>query len=1176
ANGGNDTSAPQTFTITVTLVNHPPSFTKGPDQTVFENAGAQTVNPWATAISPGPPNESGQTVTFNITGNTNAALFSAGPAISPTGVLTYTPATNANGTATITIVLQDNGGGNDTSPPQTFVITVTPVNQPPTFTIGPDQSVLENSGLHTVTGWATNIAPGPPNESGQTVTFNVTGNDNPTLFSAGPAIAPDGTLTYTPATNMSGVAHITIVLQDNGGTANGGVDTSAPQTFTIGVLLVNQPPSFTKGPDQTVLEDAGAQSVAGWATAISPGPPNEVGQTVTLNVTGNTNAALFSAGPAIAPDGTLTYTPAPNANGTATITIVLQDSGGTANGGNDTSAPQTFIINVTAVNDPPTFTGGPNQTVLANAGAQTVVTWATNISAGPPDESGQTLTFTVTNDNNALFTIQPAVDPITGNLTYTLSGTSGTANVTVVLKDSGGTANGGNDTSAPQTFTITVAPLPAVASTTPANGAKNVALNATVTVVFNQAVTVSGGWFLIDCTKSGPRTTTTATFGTADNITYVITPNNPFADGETCTLTVYAANVTGPIGGAHPASDFTSTFQSNIPPTVTGNAPANGALNVPVNTTITVTFSEPVNVTASAFTLECPTGSAVPFAVTPPPPGGTTFTLTPTANLPGGVICTVTVVAAQVTDVDANSAMASNFTFSFTTLPPPVAANDTYTQTVLGNMPVDSTKISFSVLTNDTLNGGTITASDTTSAHGGAVTLNASTGTFTYNPAAGYRGADTFTYTLTNASGSATATVTLNISGMIWFINNNIGTNGDGRFGSPFNALSPFSTINNGGANHPLAGDTIFAYESANPYTGSLTLLDTQRVIGQDATSRLSTLSGLTPPSSSPAFPAMNATAGQTATINGNLVLGSGNSIAGFTLGTSGVTSLQGPSGGSVGTLTINDVTINNPVGQALNLLGGAPGGTIVGNGFVSVTSGSGANNVNLGNLGGTLTIAGGALSGRSGVAFNVSGGAGTVSYAGTISSGAQNAVTVASHTGGTVTFSSTIGGASVNLTSNTGATITFTGKLTLSSGAATAFNANVGGTVTANATGSTLTATTGTALNVANTTIGAAGLTFQSISANGGASGIVLNNTGTSGGLTVTGTGAASSGGTIQNTSSHGIVLTSTKNASFNNMNIQNTGGSGVRGTTAVTNFTFTNGTINNSGTGGGNQESS
>src|SRR5207245_366620 len=135
-------------------------------------------------------------------------------------------------------------------------------------------------------------------------------------------------------------------------------------------------PSFTKGADQTVLEDAGPQSVANWATAISKGPPDESGQTLTFVVTANTNSALFTAGgqPAISANGTLTYTPAANANGSATITLVLKDNGGTANGGQDTSAAQTFVINVTAVNDAPSFTKGPDQTVLEDAGPQSVAT----------------------------------------------------------------------------------------------------------------------------------------------------------------------------------------------------------------------------------------------------------------------------------------------------------------------------------------------------------------------------------------------------------------------------------------------------------------------------------------------------------------------------------------------------------------------------------------------------------------------------------------------------------------------------------------------------------------------------------------------------------------------------------------------------------------------------------
>src|SRR4029079_18341060 len=98
-----DTSPPQTFTITVNPVNDAPSFIKGADQTVNEDAGAQTVNTWATNLSAGPPNESAQSLTFLITNNSNAALFSVQPSVSSDGTLTYTPAANAFGSAMITL-----------------------------------------------------------------------------------------------------------------------------------------------------------------------------------------------------------------------------------------------------------------------------------------------------------------------------------------------------------------------------------------------------------------------------------------------------------------------------------------------------------------------------------------------------------------------------------------------------------------------------------------------------------------------------------------------------------------------------------------------------------------------------------------------------------------------------------------------------------------------------------------------------------------------------------------------------------------------------------------------------------------------------------------------------------------------------------------------------------------
>ena len=314
----------------------------------------------------------------------------------------------------------------------------------------------------------------------------MTGNTNPGLFAVAPSVSPTGTLTYTPAPNTSGTATITLVAQDDGGTANGGVDTSVPQTFVITVTAVNDPPSFTEGPDQTVLEDAGPRSVPNWATGVSAGPPDESGQTVSFVVTGNTNPGLFAVAPAISSSGTLTYTTAPNANGAATITVLARDNGGTSNGGVDSSPPQTFVITVTPVNDPPTFSKGPNLTVSQGVGLQTVPNWATAISAGPPDESSQAVTFSLINSNNALFSTQPSLTS-NGTLTFTLApNATGSATVTITARDNGGTANGGADTASPQTFTITVRPGVTVAvlsSHNPSAFGQTVTFTATLTPI---------------------------------------------------------------------------------------------------------------------------------------------------------------------------------------------------------------------------------------------------------------------------------------------------------------------------------------------------------------------------------------------------------------------------------------------------------------------------------------------------------------------------------------------------------------------------------------------------------------------------------------------------------------------------------------------------------------------
>jgi hypothetical protein len=439
------------FSVTIhqlTVINNPPTLTDLSPLTIDEDAMQQTVN--LAGITDG--GEGNQTLTVTATSN-NTALI-PNPTItytSPntTGTLQFTPLPNANGTATITVNVND--GTTTTS--KTFVVTVNAINDVPAFTKGSNPSVQLNAGLQTFTNWASQITDGDP-EIVQTLEFVLT-NDNNALFSVQPAISPTGTLTFTPAMGQIGTANLTVKLTDNGSNVAPNVNESATQTFTISVVNTNnQAPVFTKGADPTVLEDAGLQTVPNWATGIDDGDVTLV-QQVTFEIVGNTNPNLFSVPPAVSETGTLTYTPSPNANGTALITLRLRDNGlGTAPNVN-VSGNQSFNINVTAVNDAPTFTKGEDISVL-NAQAQSFGGWAKNIDDGDP-EITQVLTFEVSNDNNGLFSVQPAIN-LNGTLTFTPApNANGVANVTVILKDNGSNVAPNVNQSAPQNFVIIIA-----------------------------------------------------------------------------------------------------------------------------------------------------------------------------------------------------------------------------------------------------------------------------------------------------------------------------------------------------------------------------------------------------------------------------------------------------------------------------------------------------------------------------------------------------------------------------------------------------------------------------------------------------------------------------------------------------------------------------------------------
>ncbi|HEY6913249.1 MAG TPA: Ig-like domain-containing protein, partial [Paludibacter sp.] len=194
-------------------------------------------------------------VTFNVTtndtdidGNINVSTVDLDPATSGiqtsftvsgegtyqtigSGNIIFTPVANYNGTATpVNYTVSDSLGA--VSNISSINITVTAINDAPSFTKGLDQAICENSGVQTVNNWATALSAGPINESSQLLSFTATNNNN-TLFTVQPAINATGNLTYTPALNQNGSATITVQINDNGGIANGGVDKSADQTFSI-------------------------------------------------------------------------------------------------------------------------------------------------------------------------------------------------------------------------------------------------------------------------------------------------------------------------------------------------------------------------------------------------------------------------------------------------------------------------------------------------------------------------------------------------------------------------------------------------------------------------------------------------------------------------------------------------------------------------------------------------------------------------------------------------------------------------------------------------------------------------------------------------------------------------------------------------------------------------------
>jgi LPXTG-site transpeptidase (sortase) family protein len=281
--------------------------------------------------------------------------------------LTYQPNANYCNGGTPTDNFTYTLSGSDTA---TVAVTVTCINDAPSFTASNPPAVALNSGAQSLAGWAV-FNPGP-NEAGQTVIqYNVSNATScGTLLSAGPSVNAAGTLAYTPALNQSGTCTFDVVVQDNGGTTNGGVNTSPVQNFTITVnngvtVTINQAVGQTDPTSNTPINftvvfgasvanfDSADVTLSGSATgAPTTAVVTGAGTTYNVEVSGMVGSGLVTVTIPAGVASDITGNPNTQSTGDGTVTY-------------DTTGPIVLFNTNTIPADGSTVQGGPTKITIA-------------------------------------------------------------------------------------------------------------------------------------------------------------------------------------------------------------------------------------------------------------------------------------------------------------------------------------------------------------------------------------------------------------------------------------------------------------------------------------------------------------------------------------------------------------------------------------------------------------------------------------------------------------------------------------------------------------------------------------------------------------------------------------------------------------------------------------------
>lgn len=467
----------QTFTVKANHVNQAPravsplpapfrdapQWNNLPVLTFLEDQVGATIDASALFWDP-----DGDTTRQSVFANTVPSLLSLSTPSAASGLWNLALQPDQNGTTSLILRATDGFLTGDFA----FAVAITPVNDAPMLDPIANQRINQGAAPRTIA--LTGLGPGPGNESDQSllaVTPTVVASSIPGLITSVTASLPtsggstsNGSLTFAVSDTLSGTATIRVTLQDNGGTANGGIDT-AWREFTVTVNPVDDAPTRQRAAGTiTVLEDQFAGTNHQTTFDLTGNFADRARDPITLRIieiTDTANDVLDNETPGrvvvppSAPESIL-VTFKPDANGTASITY-----GATAKGLNSIDTDVLTLV-VTPVNDPPRMRA-PSALVATQGRVGPYSVALRDISPGPADEAAQHVTIVgvevVAQSVDGLIAGATIVDGTPPSLSYTISPTlTGSATLRVTLRDDGGTENGGADT-AFFDFPVTVVPV---------------------------------------------------------------------------------------------------------------------------------------------------------------------------------------------------------------------------------------------------------------------------------------------------------------------------------------------------------------------------------------------------------------------------------------------------------------------------------------------------------------------------------------------------------------------------------------------------------------------------------------------------------------------------------------------------------------------------------------------